>query len=251
MRRLQKNLISTEQKTEQAICFLKKYEPVYGYLVLFSGGKDSIVTERLCKLAGVQYQLGYNRTGIDPPEIVSFVKRNYPNTIFFKPEHNFFELIVKKSPPLACSRWCCEEIKEKNGLDIKKLYPIHVVGIRAEEGRKRKKYGAIDIHQSINTVTIKPIFDWQLWHIWDFIKTHNLSYPSLYDEGFERLGCVVCPMMFHKNQKKLDLHRDRWPQIFRAFESAVMQWYEKKQFTDCLHGSFEKYMEAYYRGFEK
>lgn len=36
---------------------------------------------------------------------------------------------------------------------------------------------------------IKPIFDWKEWHIWDFIDERNLPYPSLYDEGWDRIGC--------------------------------------------------------------
>ena len=126
----------------------------------------------------------------------------------------------------------------------------HIVGIRTEESRKRAARHKIDLHTKILSIDIKPIFYWKEFHVWEFIEKYKLPYPSLYDEGFDRIGCVVCPMMFHKNQAKLNKHRERWPGKFRAFERAVEKWYNKKQFTDCKHGSFKEYMHNYYHGFE-
>lgn len=51
----------------------------------FSGGKDSTVLAELCKMAqeqyGVEYSLNYNVTGIDPPELVYFMRQHYPELI--------------------------------------------------------------------------------------------------------------------------------------------------------------------------
>ena len=46
--------------------------------VAFSGGKDSTVLAALVKMSGVPYELHYNVTGIDPPELVYFMRGNYP-----------------------------------------------------------------------------------------------------------------------------------------------------------------------------
>lgn len=45
-----------------------------------------------------------------------------------------------------------------------------------------------------------PIIDWSTEDVWNYIKTNNLRYCSLYDEGFDRIGCVLCPMA-SKNQR--------------------------------------------------
>lgn len=42
-------------KTEEAIRFLQDNEPDSGYTLGFSGGKDSIVTYNLAKMAGVKF----------------------------------------------------------------------------------------------------------------------------------------------------------------------------------------------------
>ena len=53
-----------------------------------------------------------------------------------------------------------------------------------------------------------PIFDWFEWEIWEYIEENNLPYCSLYDEGFHRLGCVICPFLTYRQHQ---IHKQRWP----------------------------------------
>lgn len=244
-------LITTKTMVEEAIAYLRMWEPVRGYFLAFSGGKDSITVKHLCDMAGVKYHAFYSFTTIDPPEVTAFIKQYHPDVEWLKPANSFFNYVRKKSPPLATQRWCCDVLKETPGKAIKQQFPIHVTGIRAEESAKRAKLPQVDMHHRLpGTVNIKPIFHWKEIHVWDFIESNGLPYPTLYDEGFDRIGCIVCPMMFHKNQGKLNQHRNRWPGHYRAMDRAVKDWWHSKQFKDCRHGTAEKYLESYYRGFE-
>lgn len=45
--------------TTEAIAFLRENEPPEGFFVGFSGGKDSIVSLELCRIAGVKHQAFY------------------------------------------------------------------------------------------------------------------------------------------------------------------------------------------------
>ena len=61
----------------------------------------------------------------------------------------------------------------------------------------------------------------------DLADSRGLAYPSLYDEGIGRVGCAVCPLAFGDSGAKLarlELHRERWPWIWRLFEKAVKDW---------------------------
>ena len=49
------------------------------HVVQFSGGKDSCVILALAKMAGINYEAHYNVTSVDPPELVRFIKREYPD----------------------------------------------------------------------------------------------------------------------------------------------------------------------------
>lgn len=65
-------------KVEKAIKRIQLYEPEEGYYLCFSGGKDSCVIKALADMAGVKYDAHYSVSSVDPPELVRFIKDNYP-----------------------------------------------------------------------------------------------------------------------------------------------------------------------------
>ena len=64
---------------EQAIDILRMFEPKEGYYLAFSGGKDSQCVYHLAQLAGVKFDAHYSVTSVDPPELVRFIKTQYPD----------------------------------------------------------------------------------------------------------------------------------------------------------------------------
>ena len=124
------------------------------------------------------------------------------------------------------------------------------MGIRAEESARRANRGRIS--EFSPNVQYKPIFHWQEWHVWAFIEEYALPYPCLYDEGFDRIGCVICPFMLHKNQSNVLRHKARWPKYYKVFESVTTDWFlhhstKKDRYNEETP---EEYLTAYYRGFE-
>ena len=245
------HLTSVEEMTAEAIQYLRANEPPEGYFVGFSGGKDSIVTLKRCQLAGVKHTAYYSCTRIDPPEVVKFIKKHYPDVVWLFPKESFWSAIKRKAPPLRNQRWCCDLLKKEPAKDIP--LRVRIMGVRAEESAKRAGRPRSDRSKKYNVTFIKPIFYWKEWHVWELIEAHRLAYPDLYNEGFERIGCVVCPMMMHKNQAKVKMHRDRWPGMWKAFDHAIGEWFDKKRNESPEwrgHAAKEEYKAAYYRGFE-
>ena len=76
-----------QTKVGNAIKRLQSFEPPEGYYVAFSGGKDSQCIYHLCQMAGVKFDAHYNVTSVDPPELVHFIKRQYPDVIFDFPRY--------------------------------------------------------------------------------------------------------------------------------------------------------------------
>ena len=61
---------------------------------------------------------------------------------------------------------------------------------------------------------LNPIVDWSEDEVWEYIHKYNLPYPCLYDEGYTRIGCILCPM--HSAQQKLkDI--ERYPKYYNAY----------------------------------
>jgi phosphoadenosine phosphosulfate reductase len=232
---------------DEAIEFIRTHEPEGGYLLADSFGKDSTVILELSRMAGVKFLHIHNRTGIEPPELIKFGHRTRPNVIDIAPRTTLWQGIKKWGAPTINQRWCCPEMKERHVAG----HPRNVlVGIRAEESFKRKQRPRISQTATHPKKLFKPIFHWLEWHVWEFIEGMNLPYCELYDEGFSRLGCVVCPMICSSGMGQVKRNRERWPGFYRTFEHAVTWWFWNVTWWDRVKWRQpERFLGAWYRAF--
>jgi phosphoadenosine phosphosulfate reductase len=138
-------------KVETTIKRLQMFEPEEGFFVAFGGGKDSTVVYYLCKLAGVKFDAHYSMTSVDPPELVRFIKDQFPDVIFDTPRDEngkvitMWNLIPRKlMPPTRIVRYCCEAMKECSGKER-----VTVTGVRWAESQNRK------LNQGLVTIATK------------------------------------------------------------------------------------------------
>jgi len=190
---------------------IRTFEPSDGYYLAFSGGKDSVVIHHLATKAGVKFDAHYNMTTVDPPELMRFIRDKYPNVTFEKPAITMWNLIRKKKfPPTRIARYCCEHLKEGGG-----NHRTVMLGVRWAESPRRKEQAKLaSFCQKKSKRSINPIIDWTDSEVWEYIRTEQIPYCSLYDEGFERLGCVLCPLNRAKNKRRDWL---RWPGLTKAY----------------------------------
>lgn len=112
-----------------------------GYYLAFSGGKDSQALYHISELAGVKFDAHMNLTSVDPPEVIRFVKRVYPEVDLIKPKKSIYQLAVEKEIlPTMKVRWCCAEYKEMSGAGR-----VTLIGIRHQESSRRKKRNEVEI----------------------------------------------------------------------------------------------------------
>lgn len=230
----------------ESLAFLQKHEPQEGFFVGFSGGKDSIVTLDLVRRSGVKYSAGYNCTGIDYPEIPRFIRRYYPDVAFIFPKESYWRLLRKNGPPMRTVRWCCNNLKEGNN-----SYKECVFGIRAEESYRRAARGRISTYQG--KTIYKPIFNWPEWAVWQYIEENFLPYPSLYDEGLQRIGCLGCPFALCGRSEAKSIRRkkemERFPIWFRIHRKISREWFERtlQAHPDKYHvREFETFYQNYW-----
>jgi phosphoadenosine phosphosulfate reductase len=199
---VEQTIFGVRDKVGISIERLKTFEPPEGYWLAFSGGKDSICIYQLAKMAGVKFDAHYAVTGLDHPELVRFIKREYPQVEFMRPEKTMWQLIPEHlMPPTRIVRYCCEDLKERGGAGR-----LVMTGIRASESAKRARRGMNEVCLKDRTKRyLHVIIDWQDEDVWEFIKSNGFAYPKLYDDGYKRLGCIGCPM--HPISQKQDLEK--------------------------------------------
>ena len=239
----------------------------------FSGGKDSCVIKALADMAGVQYDAHYSNTGIDPPELVRFIKDYHKDVIFENPVDKngkritMWNLIPKKKmPPTRLVRYCCKELKEEGGKGR-----FVITGVRWAESTNRKNtHGMVDVRTNSKEMeqsphfksngrgglilnndndearkmldscykqrktTLNPIIDWTDDEVWEFLKEYEIPYCTLYDKGYKRLGCIGCPMSTRQGQE-LDAYPKYKALYLRAFDEML----EERRRNDLPMGDWE------------
>ena len=219
-----------KNRVEVAIMRLQEFEPADGYYFADSYGKDSSVVRDLLQRSGVKYDTHYSQGGLDAPELVFFGREYHPEAIIDRPGISVFKAIQTKGLPRRMSRWCCELIKEKSGAGR-----TVVTGIRWQESARRRGRRMYEVcHGDKTKMFLHPIIDWTAYmkqttsgkwvksgDVWEYIKQNNVPYCSLYDEGFKRLGCVLCPMTRDTARQIA-----RWPKLTDAWKRAAYRYFE-------------------------
>lgn len=253
---------SLKKKIEYSIELLRKSEkmtirldPENGFYLAFSGGKDSQALYHIAQMAGVKFKAHMNLTSVDPPEVIRFVKKQYPDVELIKPKMSIYDMALKKHIlPTMRLRWCCAEFKEMSGAG-----KVTLIGIRKEESARRSKREEVSInikgkrteetfdqwseHQEKmvtcvggkDKILVSPIIHWAERDVWEFLNdVVKVPHCELYDEGYTRIGCILCPMSNRKSKLR-DIERfphakRRWIQTIEKLKNAG---YINKNFDDA------------------
>ena len=209
-----------------SIALIRAHEPPEGYYVAFSGGKDSIVILDLVKRAGVKYETHFHRTTVDPPEILNFIRTNYPEAVWDKPAKSMFQLIRETGClPTRFKRFCCRALKEMGGKGR-----TVILGTRAQESFRRRNRSVFQ--ESTRTKgkwLLQPIFYWHTNDIWAYIRSRGLPYCSLYNEGYTRVGCIMCPC---NSRRGMERDAQRFPKFYQAYMKTIHYLREQGKYQD-------------------
>ena len=223
----QRNLLTGRTKIETAIARIAELTAGKKIIVGFSGGKDSTVILDLAARAGIDFTAEYRVVGIDPPEVVNFVKR--VGAKFSYPQLNWWKLLRKNKGvlPNRFMRYCCRELKEtppRNG-------SILITGVRWAESAARSARSMTEACRAGGGHYLHPIIDWTDEDVWSYIRSRNLDYCSLYDEGWKRCGCMACPLK-SENLREKDFRR--WPWFRNKMIKSLQKINEETNASDKI-----------------
>ena len=218
---VEQTLFGVVDKVQIAIERIRQFEPPEGYYVAFSGGKDSCVVLDLVKKSGVKYDAHYRHVGFDPPELVRFIKCEHHDVQIDLPKQSQWSRMAKTGPATRMMRWCCDH-KESGGKGR-----IVVTGVRHEESARRAQRKVVEqCYRDNSKRYLNPIIDWTIKDVWQYIHGNNIPYCSLYDEGWKRLGCIMCPLA---NREQREKEARRWPKYAFVYKKMCERAFERKK----------------------
>ncbi|EIC95487.1 phosphoadenosine phosphosulfate reductase family protein [Lachnoanaerobaculum saburreum F0468] len=182
---------------------------------------------------------------------------------------NMFSLIAQKGmPPTRLVRYCCGVFKE--GTERNRVVAL---GVRSAESIKRRnrdtfstvgkkladsKHFSLEHTEEVfkdakeqdevwdcmlvttarkhKTILVNPIYDWTDAEIWEYIHENNIAYNELYDMGYSRVGCILCPLA-NKREKQRDIL------IFPAYKERYIKAFGKMLKTRKAAGKDDPYGE--------
>ena len=135
-----------------------------------------------------------------------------------------------KTPPTRRMRYCCEELKEYSGAGKKVITGVR----KSESRNRRQNQGFVtlikpdrtarkltddelflsndkgeivvmnydnsEVHRMVEScyrtskTLVNPILEWDDEYLWWYIQKEQIEINPLYREGFQRIGCIGCPM---------------------------------------------------------
>lgn len=256
--RLRKQMEHTRDIILKAVPFALRYDPDKGFWCGFSGGKDSQALYHMMQLCNAPMHVYFSPTSVDPPEVVRFIRKNYPEVEFVKIHENIYDVFKQmKVLPSMRIRWCCSHFKEKGGES-----KVVCTGVRKAESVKRSKRNEIEVSgrkfsghmdefedwqekrirkkiKNLNQdqfsdvkesevrcingkdkILLNPIIEWTEQDVWEFLnKVVEVPHCELYDQGWSRIGCICCPMASLKNTIR---DEQRWPHVKEKWIRAIM-----------------------------
>ncbi len=236
MKRLVKDAVNTIRGIANQNEF--KDSPVY---VSFSGGKDSLTTLDLTRSAVKKpIKVFFANTGIEFPETVEFARRfckeNGIELIEAEAREAFWENLRSFGPPAKDFRWCCK---------VCKLAPINTVmeectrggrkcltidGKRKYESFVRSRIAPKEENPFIpGQVSVFPIRNWRAIEVWLYLYYRKLEYNPLYDLGFERVGCWLCPAELSAESYRF---RELHPELFARWSEYLLDWAQEHGLSD-------------------
>lgn len=206
----------------------------------YSGGKDSDVLLELFKRSGIPFEVHHSHTTADAPQTVYHIRNVFKKLEsqgikceIEMPKYkgkriSMWSLIPQKlMPPTRVVRYCCSVLKE-TGCKNRMI----ATGVRWDESKSRKERESYEVVGSTKAnkvnvsdekmllsdnddrrklfekcelkakTVVNPIIDWKHRDIWEYIQSEHIDTNPLYQCGYDRVGCIGCPMAGKKRLKE-------------------------------------------------
>lgn len=200
------------------------------------GMEDQVITHMLSRIAQKVhfFTLDTGRLFPETYELIDLTQKKYKIDIhlYFPGTKEVEEMVAEKGINLFYEsvenrKLCCE---------IRKLQPLEralagmkiwINGLRRSQSHTRADLNPVEWDETHQVMKVNPLISWTDEAVLNYIKTHQVPYNPLHDQGFTSIGCQPCTRAILPGE---DIRAGRW-------------WWELPQNRECglhTHNKSEK-----------
>ena len=191
--------------------------------------EDQVITDLLAKHTAALriFTLDTGRLPSETYDVIQATNDKYGIAIkILFPERKDVESMVARHGPNLFYRSI--ELRKECCL-VRKVLPLQrelatldawITGLRREQSVTRSDLRIVEWDEANGLIKINPVANWAKDEVWDYIRTHDVPYNVLHDQGYPSLGCAPCTRAVRHIE---DIRSGRW-------------WWEEPEHKECgLH----------------
>ena len=102
-------------------------------------------------------------------------------------EKKYGKELWRHDPDACCNQRKVSPLKKALG-----NYDVWITGIRKKQTLMRSHSELLEVEPRFGVIKVNPLINWSHDDVWDYIKTHDLPYNPLHDQGYPSIGCTHC-----------------------------------------------------------
>ncbi|MEE9163077.1 MAG: phosphoadenylyl-sulfate reductase [Candidatus Neomarinimicrobiota bacterium] len=180
------------------------------------GAEDVVVIDMIAKVAPQisTFTLDTGRLNDETYEVMEGVRTRYGiEVLSMFPERAAVEKLEREKgfysfrESVEDRRECCA---------VRKVEPLRralsglkawMTGLRRDQAASRGDTGAVEWDEGNGLAKVNPLVDWSNEQVWEYIRTNDVPYNRLHDQGFPSIGCAPCTRAIEPGE---DIRAGRW-----------------------------------------
>ncbi len=233
------NINHLQKIEDESIGFIKRLINRYNLPVVvgFSGGKDSLVVYLLVEKATEESpKIFFMNTGIEFPETVQhvyeFAEKHDAEIIGYDAGDQFWDSLQEFGPPARDFRWCCKVLKlgpaSASIAEILGGEVLTFMGQRKLESFQRSIEPRVTRNPWVQgQLSANPIQNWNALEVWLYIFKEGEAYNPLYNSGYTRMGCYLCPS---SPLAEIERIQNTHPELYNRWINTLSEWARSHEF---------------------